>query len=166
MDDKTEHFSRQELIEKFTLERVNKASASFDPKKLWSFEERYYQVLSSEEKTLLAIPYLQKSGLLADNLTAQDKEYVKAVVEAAGDRLKVAGDILSFPEFFVSEPYYDSGIKEKLLRPDTIKLLKKWRNMIPTITPFDAATVEKRLRMFADAEGIKISDIIHRYELS
>ena len=34
LDDKTEHFSRQELIEKFSLERVVKAPASFDPKKL------------------------------------------------------------------------------------------------------------------------------------
>ena len=34
LDDKTEHFTRQELIEKFSLERVTKASASFDPKKV------------------------------------------------------------------------------------------------------------------------------------
>jgi len=161
LDDKTEHFSRQELIEKFSLDRVVKSPASFDPKKLWSFEERYFQALPLEEKTSRVIPYLQMSGLLAEAPTRRDKEQVEGVVLAAGDRIKVAGDVLLFPEFFVSEPYYDPGIKETLLRPGTVELLKKWRDVIPTITPFDVATVEQRLREFAASEGIKISDIIH-----
>ena len=162
LDDKTEHFARRELIEKFSLERVNKAPASFDPKKLWAFEERYFRALPVEEKVSKVLPYLQKAGLLGGNLAAIDYEQVKGVVLAAGDRIDVAGDILSFPEFFVSEPRYDSGIKEKLLGDaGAVELLKKWCDLIPAITPFDVATVEKRLREFAASEGIKISDIIH-----
>ena len=38
LDDKTEEFSREEMIRLFSLERVNKAPASFDPAKLMSFE--------------------------------------------------------------------------------------------------------------------------------
>src|SRR5712672_359248 len=45
LDDKTEDFSREEMIKHFTLERVTKAPASFDPKKLWAFEDRYMQRL-------------------------------------------------------------------------------------------------------------------------
>src|SRR5205807_9993369 len=45
LDDKTEFFTRQQMINLFTLERVNKAAASFDPKKLFAFQERYMQQL-------------------------------------------------------------------------------------------------------------------------
>src|SRR5262249_42139357 len=39
LDDKTEFFTRQQMIELFSLERVNKGPASFDPKKLFAFQE-------------------------------------------------------------------------------------------------------------------------------
>ena len=50
LDDKTEFFTRQEMIELFSLERVNKAPASFDAKKLFAFQERYMQALPVAEK--------------------------------------------------------------------------------------------------------------------
>ena len=39
LDDKTEFFTRQEMVNLFSLERVNKAPASFDPKKLSAFQD-------------------------------------------------------------------------------------------------------------------------------
>ena len=50
LDDRSEHFSRAELIAKFSLERVNKAPASFDPKKLMAFEDWHFQLLSPQQK--------------------------------------------------------------------------------------------------------------------
>ena len=64
LDDKTEFFTRQEMIDLFSLERVNKAPASFDPKKLFAFQERYMQRLPIEPKTAMVLPYLQKAGLV------------------------------------------------------------------------------------------------------
>src|SRR4029077_12005435 len=58
LDDKTEFFSRQQMIEVFSLGRVNKAPASFDPKKLWSFQDHYMQALPIDDKTGLVVPYL------------------------------------------------------------------------------------------------------------
>ena len=50
LDDKTEFFTREEMIENFSLERVNKAPASFDPKKLWAFQDHYMQQLPLKQK--------------------------------------------------------------------------------------------------------------------
>ncbi len=50
LDDKTEFFTRQEMIDLFSLDRVNKGAASFDAKKLFAFEERYFQRLPDAEK--------------------------------------------------------------------------------------------------------------------
>ncbi len=64
LDDKTEHFSPQELIEKFSLERVVKSPASFDPKKLQAFEDWHFQQLSPEQKIALVTPFLEKARLV------------------------------------------------------------------------------------------------------
>ena len=64
-DDKTEFFTRKELIELFSLERVNRAPSSFDVKKLFAFEERYMQGLPITEKVEMALPYLTRAGLVA-----------------------------------------------------------------------------------------------------
>ena len=64
LDDKTEDFSRDEMIKHFTLERVTKAPASFDPKKLWAFQDRYMQRLPLKQKVAKMLPFLQKAGLV------------------------------------------------------------------------------------------------------
>ena len=63
MDDRNEHFTRAELVEHFSLERVNKAPASFDPQKLWAFEDRHMQAVPVERKAELALPFLRRAGL-------------------------------------------------------------------------------------------------------
>jgi glutamyl-tRNA synthetase len=162
LDDKTEHFSTQELIEKFSLDRVVKSPASFDPKKLQAFEDWHFQQLPPEQKTALVTPFLEKAGLVQLPPAAEELQKIERVVAAAGDRIKVAGDILLFPEFFLKDVSHDPATEEKAFsKPGTIELLEKWHNIIPTIQPFDAATVEARLREFVASEGIKIGDIIH-----
>src|SRR4029450_12261405 len=49
-DGKSEFFPRQEMIELFSLDRVNKAPASLDVKKLFAFQERYMQDLPLAKK--------------------------------------------------------------------------------------------------------------------
>ena len=64
LDDKSEHFSRQQLIESFSLERVTKAAASFDPKKLWAFKDYHFQALPLDRKVALVLPFLEAAGLV------------------------------------------------------------------------------------------------------
>ena len=50
------------MIEHFSLERVNKAAASFDPQKLLAFQERYMTALPVDAKVERTLPYLEKAG--------------------------------------------------------------------------------------------------------
>src|SRR5579871_4131442 len=65
-DGRSEFFTREQMIELFSLERVNKAPASFDAKKLMAFQEHYAQQLSVGEKVERSLPYLRRAGLIAD----------------------------------------------------------------------------------------------------
>ena len=65
LDDHTEFFTRSQLMENFTLERVNSSPASFDPKKLWAVQDHYMQQLSTAEKLELMMPFLIQADLVS-----------------------------------------------------------------------------------------------------
>lgn len=164
LDDRSEDFSREELIAHFSLDRVNKAPASFDPKKLMAFQERHMQRVPLEQKVEMVLPYLQRAGLVTPPLSDAVRQRVARVVQAAGDRIKVAGDILNYNEFFVADDQvsYDKGALDKALRkPGAAALLAKYRMYLAAAEPFDTEPLEGMTRRFAEAEGVKVNDIIH-----
>src|SRR5262249_40416051 len=165
LDDKTEFFTRQQMIDLFSLERVNKAPASFDPKKLLAFQERYMQQASIPRKVEMALSFLQKAGLVSAPASAGVLEQLAHVVEAAGDRLKVAGDILDYADFFLTDDQlsYDEQAFDKRIRkpPEAPMLLRKFSSRLLALEQFDAATLEKTMQDFLQEEGAQIGQIIH-----
>ena len=162
-DDKTEFFSRDELVKHFTLERINSSPASFDPKKLWAVQDHYMAALSTDEKLALMLPFLVKAKLVADPPSAQAVETVKKVIEASGDRLKVSGDILAYADFFlVDEPPMDeAAVKQRLAKPGVGDLLRAYAKAIEVAEPFEPAPLEAALKQVVEAAGVKVGDIIH-----
>lgn len=165
LDDRTEVFTREEMIDHFSLERVNRSPASFDATKLMAFEEIYMQDLPLADKVAMVLPYLEAAGLIPTPLVADLNNYVTSIVVAAGDRIKVAGDILEYSDFFLPPEQldYDEKAFDKRLRqpPDAAELLGRFRQVLATSEAFDAQSLEDLLRSFVDAEGIKIGQVIH-----
>jgi glutamyl-tRNA synthetase len=165
LDDKTEFFSCQQMIDLFTLERVNRAPASFDPKKLFAFQDRYMQQLPLEQKMDIVLPYLQRAGLVPSPPTQEMRSRLVQILEAADDRIKVAGDILDYAGFFLPDDHfpYDEQAFDKRIRkpPEAVRLLASFKEELASIEPFTAPALEKRLQDFVQAEGIQIGQIIH-----
>src|SRR5919197_169916 len=143
LDDRTEFFTQQEMIQCFSLERIHKAPASFDPQKLFAFQEHYMHLEPLERKVALILPYLQRAGLLPPVPTATQRQTVHQVVQAAGERLKVAGDILEYSHFFVASEHvrYDEAAFEQRLRtpPEAPGILRRAPEGLQTVEPFHAA---------------------------
>jgi glutamyl-tRNA synthetase len=156
-DDRTEFFTLEELIQAFSLERINKAPASFDSKKLLAFQERYMNLLSVEQKLEMTRPYLERVGLETDKLSA--------VIQSAADRIKVAGDILDYQAFFVpaEKMSYDEAAFDKRIRQpaEASGLLKKFGHVLDGLSPFEPAEIEKALQDFVQSENIGHAQIIH-----
>src|SRR6478672_3780833 len=160
LDDKTEDFSRDEMIQHFSLERVTKSPASFDCKKLWSFQDRYMQRLPLKQKVAKMLPYLQKAGLIADPSPCEVGPKLTRIVEASGDRLKTAGDILAYADFFFVPDdqltYDEKDFQKRVAPPQAKELLKKFRNVLAGVEPFEIAPLEEALKRFVAEEKIKI----------
>jgi glutamyl-tRNA synthetase len=143
------------MIELFTLERVSKGAASLDAKKQFAFQERYFQLLSVEERVARVLPYLTRAGLVADSTPPTTHELVTRIVADAGPRLVVAGDILNFDDFFLPDdrlPYDDKAFDKHVRKaPD---LLKKVRAVLAN-SAFDGPSLKAAVEAFATAEGVK-----------
>jgi glutamyl-tRNA synthetase len=165
LDDRTEFLSAAEMIEHFSLDRVSKSSASFDPKKLDAFQEHYMGELPREAVLEMATPYLERAGSIASPPSGDETERARAVVEAAGDRIKVAGDILEYGEFFTADDAidYDEQAFEKRLTtpPEAADLLAGFRDVLADSETFDAASLEAALRTYVEQRGVKLGQVIH-----
>jgi glutamyl-tRNA synthetase len=168
LDDRTEFLTRNELVKHFSLERVVKASASFDPKKLWSFQDHYMRGLATAEKVERMLPYLLRAGLVAEPVSDAAPAKLARIIEAAGDRLKVFGDILAYADFFFQDQIeFDADAFEKRLRrPGAADLLAAYRESLVKLDTWDVTSLEQATQSFVEAQGIKIGDIIHAIRVS
>ena len=144
LDDKTEDFAREEMIEKFTLEKVNKAPASFDPAKLWAFQDRAMQRLDVKKKVALCVPFLQSAGWVPEPPPCDLAPKLTKILNAAGDRIKTAGDILDYSYFFVDDDSYEfdeKAFKKRILRGNAASILLEFRNSLESQEEFSAAGI-------------------------
>jgi glutamyl-tRNA synthetase len=164
-DDKREEFTRQEMTEHFSLDRVNKAPASFDPQKLFAFQDRAMQQLPPKQKVARCLPYLQRAGLVADPPPCDTGPYLFQILAAAGDRVKVAGDVLDYADFFTPDDQleYDAqAFDKRIAKPERAReLLAAIAAELPAVAPFEAPTLEAFLHKFVETRGLKIGDVVH-----
>jgi len=165
LDDQTEEFSRAEMIKHFSLERVNHSPASFDPQKLLAFQDRAMQQLPLKQKVAKVLPFLQAAGLIADPPPCDTAPQLAKIVAAAGDRIKIAGDILDYADFFVADDcleYDEKAFHKRLRKPDdAAELLKEFRQVLADLNSFEADSLETALKSFVEQRGIKIGQIVH-----
>jgi glutamyl-tRNA synthetase len=168
-DDSREEFSRREMIELFTLDRVNKSPASFDPQKLWAFQDRHMRSIPIDAKVPAALQYLQKAGLVASPPPASIGPYLARVIAAAGDRIKTMGDILQFREFFVADdalPLNDAEVDKVLKAPGAVAHLREFAARLEAASAFEPAALEQELKAFVAERNLKVGALIHPLRLA
>lgn len=151
-DDTREDFTLAQMTELFSLERVNKAPASLDVKKLFAFQERYMNSVPLAEKVEMVLPFLIRTGFDVD------RAVVTQIVEAAGPRIKVAGDILDYVDFFTPDeqlPYEPKAVEKHLKKEPGSGWIGELRQIVATAEPFDVPTLKAAVEAFIQAKGAK-----------
>ena len=165
LDGQTEDFSIEDMLKHFSLERVVKNPASFDPQKLAAFQERKMQQLPATDRANQVIPFLERADLLGDANRQTLQDTVGRLLEFAGDRIKVAGDILEFAAFFQNEDDFEfdeAAFEKRLVKPETAThLLAELKKSLLVCEDFTAGPLETLVKEFLEQQGIKFGDIIH-----
>jgi glutamyl-tRNA synthetase len=170
LDASTEHFTLEDAVKHFSLERVNKSPASFDPQKLVSFQTRWMNQLELKKKVAMVLPYLQKAGWVSEPPPCSIAERLTQIVAAAGDRIKVAGDILQFDELFVeaSDLAMDLDLFQKRLLNDSVAIaaLTEFRTVLASHSDFSQGALEATLKQFVESKGIKLGVCINALRIA
>jgi glutamyl-tRNA synthetase len=162
-DDTQEIFSRTELIERFTLDRVNSSPASHDPDKLFWVQGEWMKTLPLARKVAGVVPYLKKEGLITEPLGAEVRGRIEAVILALGDRLKVFSDILRLGRYFFTETvgFDPDAVKKRLRKEGVPVILEDVCEQLGTVAPFDVPTLEKAVHEYAESRGLGLGLVVN-----
>jgi glutamyl-tRNA synthetase len=170
LDGETEEFTTEEMIAAFSLERVIKSPASFDPTKLTAFQQREMDKLDLKKKSALCVPYLQQAGLLETPPACDTGPYLNDIITATENRITVAGDILDYDDFFTADaslPYDAKAFAKRLVNTEGAQqLLIEFRNTLSELDDFNVESIEQTMREFVEAKDIKFGEIIHPVRVS
>lgn len=117
-----EIFTVEELIQKFSLDRVSSSAAVFDFDKLKWMNGMYIRAAEIERITALAKPYLIEAGYIDASF---DDELLTKMVLSVRDNLELISDIVKYTEvYFCPLPEADENTKEILAMPTTKAVLE------------------------------------------
>ena len=170
LDDKTEDFSRVSMLEHFSLERVVKSAASFDPQKLVAFQSRSMNEVPLKKKTPRCARYLEKANVIDTPIECDQVAMLKQIIEAAGDRIAMAGDILNFDDFWLEDEalsYNAKAWQKRMVKPENAGfLIGELKKVLAEAPEYTAPDLEAVIKGFCETQGIKIGDIIHALRVS
>jgi nondiscriminating glutamyl-tRNA synthetase len=165
-EENREIYSVRELIEKFRLEDLGKASPVFDMTKLTWLNGVYMRELlhrDPDRAVEACLEPLRDAGLLDGQVTAEMRAYIRQVVDVLGDRIKVGRDILTYGDFFFTDgvTYEPDAVQKYFNRKDVATTLAQLRERVAKVDRLDAATVERIVRTMASELRIESREIIH-----
>lgn len=150
-----EIFSMDELIEKFSIERVSKAGAKFDFEKAKWFNHEYIK-----KNQVSGIKHQVLEILKAKNIQVEDNEYFEKVLETVKERMTFLQDFWEQASFFFEQPAsYDlNAVKPKWSDAKTEffnDLIKKYE-----AETWEAASLEAAFKALADEKAIKPGELM------
>ena len=154
-----EIFSVAELIEKFSFDSVQKASALFDPDKLLWVNAQY--IHHGEVKRLAALlqPFLDQAGL-GDAARSAPERWLERLVMALQERARTLQEMAAVETPYVRDniPIEEAGAK-KFLTPAIAPTLAKLADRLSALSEFSKDTLEKTFKELLDKEGIKMGQL-------
>jgi len=166
-DDATEFMSLDFLIKHFSLDRVVKSAAAFDPEKLMSYQAYWMNELSIEERAERCLPFLQKAGYPGEEPSDEELARVRDVVAALDDRIKLASDILTYAYFFQEEiEYSEKDFKKRVRKEGVPELLAEFRPVLAELDEWNAETLEQTLRSFAESRDVGVGLLVNALRIS
>jgi len=163
-EEEKEIFTREEIIERFSLEQVTKHAAIFDLDKLNWMNGVYLRAADPERLAEILIDILKRQGKVTEkDLTPEFSAYCRRVMALMRDRIRYVAQILEEAEYFFTEHYeYDPQAVESVLFEEKVpEILRTSYELLKDLEPFDAQTIEKAIRAEAERRGLKAAQFIH-----
>lgn len=151
-----ELFTLEELISKFSVERISKAGAKFDYEKAKWFNHHWLQRVEADA----VLPTLEHM-LIGQGLQAPERPYLKAVWEMVKERMTLLPDFLEQALFFFQRPStYDLDAVQKKWTPEKTLFFNDIIGRLGSIEPWSSAELEHFYKHAIEASGMKMGELM------
>lgn len=151
-----EIFSLDELVQEFSLERVVKSGAKFNPEKAKWFNQEYLRKQSTTSLLESFRPVLTNNGI------SKGDEYVAKVIDMVKERAYFVNELWSLSDYlFVAPVVYDNIVKAKFWKEDTPAVLRGIIDMISCFEPFTKEAFEPALWAYIKENGFQMGSVMN-----
>ncbi len=161
LDDKTELFTRDELIRDFSIERVGSTAAVFDHQKLHWMNGVYIRQMSTDDLLAYLKPVLEQQ-LPVSVPRPISEDYLRQIIPLIQERINTLNEAASYADFFFlpDELQYEPSllIPKKMDVEATLEVFRESREKLAALE-WNHESLEASLRMLAEEMGLKAGQV-------
>jgi glutamyl-tRNA synthetase len=151
-----EIFTRDELVQHFSLEHVGRSAAVFNEEKLHWLNFQYLKATPATELAEMVCPFLQQVGLPVPS----DRAWLARAVETLRERAKTLRELAELLRFYVSDDVQPSPkAAAQHLKPAIAPALTDLTNRLETLQSWDLTTIEAAFRATLDAHHLALGKL-------
>ncbi|CAN5767995.1 glutamate--tRNA ligase [soil metagenome] len=167
--DEQEIMLAEELIDRFSINRVNKKSAVFDPDKLEWMNGQHLSLMSGNDLLGLVTPLLLDTGLITAPEIMDRHDWLCGVMDLVKVRARFPSGIVDQARSYLADELeYDQGGVEKHWKDpaETAARLRAVGNALAALEDWTPAAIEESLRQAAERVGTGFGKIVHPLRLA
>ncbi|WP_318343136.1 glutamate--tRNA ligase [Flagellimonas baculiformis] len=154
-----EIFTLEELVQSFSLERVNKSGARFDPEKNKWYNQQWMQLKSDAELAGIFSKDLEKQ--LGEKAKTFSSDYVTKVVSLIKERASFVSELWDLGNYFFESPStYDEKAVSKQWKEDTPQIMEAVVGILEGIDNFDSAAVEAQVKEWISEKELSFGKVM------
>jgi len=163
--DDRELFTREELLEAFSIERLGKSPAKFDLKKLQWLNGQHIRMLAPEEVLARVLPILKDAGI---DTSQKSDEWLTKMVSICQEKLATLNDIVQFCDFFFAPPteFEEKGVKKQWRKEGAAGRLEEIRGVLESVEPWGVEALHDALETLAEQSEVGMGQFIHPTRLA
>jgi glutamyl-tRNA synthetase len=167
--DEQEVMTLDELVQRFTLERINKKSAVFDATKLEWMNGQHMARTPSADLLPLVAPLLVRAGLVDEGEVEGQRDRLVWLIDLLKVRSRTTHEIAEQARIFLAPvTEYDPAVVAKQWkdRAQASAVLAAMAQALGAVQPWEPEAVEGALRAAAEGTGLGFGKVVHPLRLA
>lgn len=150
-----EFFTRNELIEKFTLENIGRSPGVFDQDKLLALNADHIKAKPPNKLVKHLLPFLKER-----DYEIQDSAFLESVIETLNKRSKTLVEMADAASFYFEDTIiYEEKAVKKFLKTSSLEPLKLLIKQLEALEQFNEANLENAFKTVMESTGLKLGKI-------
>jgi glutamyl-tRNA synthetase len=168
--DDTEVMEPEEIVRRFSLDRINRKSAIFDAEKLEWLNGQHLSRMAPEALEPLVTDRLVAAGLATPGALVHRRDWYLKLIALLRDRARTVDDLARRARPYLADAieYEDQAVRKHWDKQpeEVVERLRRLRDVYAELDAWEEQPLEDALRDLAEAMGIGAGKLIHPLRVS